>query len=161
MTLASRLSRRFFETELVAAAGQPELPAALAEQLLEDGFEQLPGPLPVGTGKSGAFRRCRQAQVLELAFGGGQPAADLTQRVGLAELTKQHGHQLAPAGEPAQVAVGVMLAHGLLEFQARKQLQKLGEDATETLMVEPPWLGRDCFLESYPTYQRLNHSREN
>ena len=72
-------------------------------------------------------------QVLELAFGGGQPAADFAQRVGLAELTKQHGHQLAPAGEPAQVAVGVMLAHGLLEFQARKQLQQLGEDATETL----------------------------
>ena len=54
-------------------------------------------------------------------------------KVGLAELTKQHGHELAPAGEPAQVAVGLMLAYGLLECQARKQLQKLGEDATETL----------------------------
>ena len=62
-----------------------------------------------------------------------QAAADLAQRVGLAELTKQHGHELAPAGEPAQVAVGVMLAHGLFEFEARKQLQKLGEDATESL----------------------------
>ena len=29
--------------------------------------------------------------------------------------------------------VGVMLAHSLLELQARKQLQKLEEDATETL----------------------------
>ena len=44
------------------------------------------------------------------------------QRVGLLELTKQHGHGMAPAGEPTQVTVGVMLAHGLLEFQARKQL---------------------------------------
>ena len=107
----------------MAAGSQPELPAALAEPLREDGFEQLPGPLPVGIGKRAAFRRCRQAQLLELAFGGGQPAADFAQRVGLAELTKQHGHELALAGEPAQVAVGVMLAHGLLEFQARKQLQ--------------------------------------
>jgi hypothetical protein len=117
----------------VATAGQPELPAALAEQLLEDGFEQLPGPLPIGIGKSGAFRRCCQAQVFELTFRGGQSAADFAQRVGLAELTKQHRHELTPAGEPAQVAVGLMLAYGLLEFQARKQLQQLREDATETL----------------------------
>ena len=48
------------ETELVATGGQPELPAALAEQLLEDGFEQLPGPLPVGIGK-GKPRRWRSA----------------------------------------------------------------------------------------------------
>jgi hypothetical protein len=27
-------------------------------------------------------------------------------------------------------------------------------------MVEPPWFDRDCFVESYPTYQRLNHSGE-
>ena len=58
------------EPKLVAASGQPKLPAALAEQLLEDGFKQLPGPLPVGIGKSGAFRRRRQAQVLLLALGG-------------------------------------------------------------------------------------------
>ena len=75
----------------------------------------------------------RQAEVLELALGRGPPATDLAPRVGLAELTKQHGHELAPAGEPAQVAVGVMLAHGLFEFEARKQLQKLGEEATESL----------------------------
>ena len=75
----------------------------------------------------------RGAQVLELAFGGGQPAADFAQRVGLAELTKQHGHELAAAAELVQVAVGVMLTHSLLEFQVWKQLQKLGEDATKTL----------------------------
>ena len=79
------------------------------------------------------MERCRQAEVLELALGRGPPTTDLAQRVGLAELTKQHGYELPPAGETAQVAVGVMLPHGLLEFQARKQLQKLGEDATETL----------------------------
>ena len=97
-----------FEPKLVASGGQPELSTALAEQLLEDGFEQLPGPLPVGVGKRGALGRCRQAEVLELALGRGQPATDLAQRVGLAELTKQHGHELAPAGETAQVAVGVV-----------------------------------------------------
>jgi len=33
----------------------------------------------------------------------------------------------------AEVRAGLMPAHGLLEFQARKQLQKLAEDAAETL----------------------------
>ena len=94
------------ETELVAAGGQPELCAALGQQLPEDGFKQLPASLPVGIGEGGA-------------------AADLAQGVGLAELTKQHRYELAPTGEPAQVAVGVMPAHGLLEFDARKQLQQL------------------------------------
>jgi hypothetical protein len=32
--------------------------------------------------------------VFEFAFGGGQPAADLAQGVGLAELAEQHGNEL-------------------------------------------------------------------
>jgi hypothetical protein len=52
--------------------------------------------------------------------------------VGLAELTKKHRHELAPAREPAQVAIGVMLSHGLLKLQPGKQLQQLREDASET-----------------------------
>ena len=39
MTLASILSRRFLNRNLWPSGGQPELSAALAEQLLEDGFE--------------------------------------------------------------------------------------------------------------------------
>ena len=50
-----------FEPKLVAPGGQPELSAALAEQLLKDGFEQLPGPLPVGAGKRGALPTSRGA----------------------------------------------------------------------------------------------------
>ena len=50
--LYSETEQAVFELKLVASGGQPELSAALAEQLLEDGFEQLPGPLPVGVGKT-------------------------------------------------------------------------------------------------------------
>ena len=66
------------------------------------------------------FSTHRPAFAVVSPGGGAQAAADFARRVGLAELTEQHGHELAPAGEPAQVAVGVMLAHGLLEFPARK-----------------------------------------
>ena len=44
-----------FESELVTAGGHPELPAVFAKQLLEDGFEQLPRPLPVGVSKVAVF----------------------------------------------------------------------------------------------------------
>jgi hypothetical protein len=49
--------------------------------------------------------------------------------VRLAQLTKQHGDELAPAGEAARVPLGPVLAHPLLEFQTRKQLENLRKDA--------------------------------
>jgi hypothetical protein len=49
--------------------------------------------------------------MFQLAFGGGQSLADLSQAVGSPQLTEQHGHELAPAGKPASMALGPMLAN--------------------------------------------------
>jgi hypothetical protein len=45
------------------------------------------------------------------------------------QLTKQHGHKLAPTGKAASVAFSFMLADGSFELDARKQLQQLAEHA--------------------------------
>ena len=65
----------------------------------------------------------------QLAFAGGQPAADLAQRLRTRQLAEEHGHELAPAGEVAGVALGFVLAHCGLKLGARKQLQHLTENA--------------------------------
>ena len=57
-----------------------------------------------------------------LALAGRQTAADLVQRLGAAELAKQHGDELSPASEAPGVALPVMLADSLFKLRTRKQL---------------------------------------
>ena len=83
----------------------------------------------VGVGQRRFRRRRRQPQMVELALGGAQTLRDLGQAVRPAQLTEQHGHELAPAGEAAGVALGMVLLHRLLEFAAGEQLQELAEYA--------------------------------
>jgi len=69
--------------------------AAAAQQLIKHAAVQLQGPVLVGVGQGGAFGRV------------GQPQAP-----------KQHGHELAPAGEPAGMTLGPVLHHGPLELSS-------------------------------------------
>ena len=80
-------------------------------------------------GQGGALGRIGQSQVPQLAFAGGQPAADLAQRLGPSQVTEQHGHELSPATEPASVALGPVLGDRLFKLLAGKQLQHLAENA--------------------------------
>ena len=41
----------------------------------------------------------------------------------MSQLTKQHGHELPPAGEPAGMAFALVLTYRRFKFQARKKLQ--------------------------------------
>jgi hypothetical protein len=68
--------------------------------------------------------------VPQLAFAGGQAAANLTQRLRTPQMTEQHGHELAPTTEPAGVALGPVLHDGPLKLRAGKQLQHLAENAS-------------------------------
>ena len=54
---------------------------------------------------------------------------DVAQAVDRAQLTEQHRHQMAPAGEAFGVAFGLMLADGGIEACAGDQRQHLGENA--------------------------------
>ena len=46
-------------------------------------------------------------------------------------------------------------------FYSARRYDEAIEQCRKTLELdlEPPWFDWDCFLESYPTYQRLKHSR--
>ena len=55
-------------------------------------------------------------QMAQLAFAGGQSAANLAQGLRPAQVTEQHGHELSPTAEPAGVALGPVLGNRLLEL---------------------------------------------
>ncbi len=92
-------------------------------ELLEEALKQLPGTMLVRISQGRALGGVGQTQVTQLAFASGQAPADFAQRVRLPQLAKQHGDELAPAGEAARVPLGSVLPHQLLEFQTRKQLE--------------------------------------
>ena len=103
--------------------------AAAAQQLIKHAAVQLPGPMFIGVGQGGALGCVGQSQVPQLAFAGGQAAANLAQGLCPSQMTEQHGHELAPTTEAAGVALGPVLDDGPLELGAGKQLQHLAENA--------------------------------
>jgi hypothetical protein len=66
--------------------------------------------------------------------------------MGSAQLAKEHGDELSPAGEAAGMAFGAGLVYRLLELEARKQLQELAEYATESIHQWPSIGGGMDFL---------------
>ena len=120
------------EPELLAGSPSGNRRLALAEQLLEHGLVERPWPVSVSLGQRGALRRVWNAQVLELPLAAGQAAADLAQAVRTPELTEEHRDELAPAGETLGCIVRTMFLGGLLELEAREELQQLREDATKS-----------------------------
>jgi hypothetical protein len=71
--------------------------------------------------------------MFQLAFGGGQSLADLSQAVGSPQLTEQHGHELAPAGKPASMDLAAMFANRRFNLYSCKQLQQLSENAAYSI----------------------------
>jgi len=65
----------------------------------------------------------------QLAFTGGQAAADLTQGLGPSQMTEEHGHELSPTTETTGMALGSVRYDGPLKLGAGKQLQCLAENA--------------------------------
>ena len=130
----SRADQLVLEAEAAPGGGRG---LAAGQQRLEHAPVELPGPMLVGVGQGGAGRG-GDAQVGQLAFAAGQPPADLPQGVRPAELTEQHGHELAPAGEAAGMALGPVLLDQGLKLGAREELEQLAEDAGESLHGWPP-----------------------
>jgi len=52
----------------------------------------------------------------------GQPAADLSQRMGLAQLAKQHGNKLIPATETLGAFLGLGCMNRFKELSFRKKV---------------------------------------
>jgi len=80
------------------------LTAAKVPQMKESILIKLPGTVGIGIGKCALGGGGAQSQVTELAAGDGQPVADLSQALGLGELTEEHGYILVPGVEALGVA---------------------------------------------------------
>jgi hypothetical protein len=52
-------------------------------------------------------------------FAGSQSSTNLAQRLGVPQLTEEHGDELAPARETSSMTLCVVLAHGGFKFQTR------------------------------------------
>jgi hypothetical protein len=60
--------------------------------------------------------------MLQLSLAARPTTTDLAQRMRPAQLAKQHGHELAPTGEPASVPLGLVFLHRVFEFPTREKL---------------------------------------
>ena len=119
---ATRGVAQFATTAVGSTAGQ---------QLVEHRPVQLQGPVLVGVGQGRAVRG-GDAQVAELAFAAAEPAADLPQGMGPAELAEEHDHDLAPAGEAPGMPLGMGPLDQRLELRPWKELEELAEHAAES-----------------------------
>jgi hypothetical protein len=68
--------------------------------------------------------------VSQFAFAGCQPAANLTQRLGSAQLTEQHDDKLSPTRKTAGVPLGFVPSDRRIKTGPLNKLQHLGENAT-------------------------------
>jgi hypothetical protein len=93
-------------------------------------------------------------QMFELALATAPPAADSPQRMGAAEVTEQHGHELAPAGEAPDVALRVGPLDQSPKFSARKQLEEWLNMLENSRTGEPPSCGVSTLGRSSPPYGR-------
>jgi hypothetical protein len=81
--------------------------------------------------ESGLARGVVDTEVVEFPLNRDQALADLGERACRPELTEKHGHELLPTGEPSSMTLGASRCHCLLKDTARKELEKLTENAGE------------------------------
>ena len=128
-TDGGRIERQQFvlETERVCARAElapgPEPVCHRPEQVLED----RGGAMHVGVGQAGRARPPGDPEMHQLPHAAGEAVADLTERVGMSQLTEQHGGELRPAGEPFGVALALMGVHQSGELVARHFVKQLTE----------------------------------
>jgi hypothetical protein len=65
----------------------------------------------------------------QFAFATGEPIDDLTDRFGLCQLAKHHGHELTPAAETLGMALRIKTAHCTLKSMSVHQRKQLAEEA--------------------------------
>ena len=71
-------------------------------------FEDLPGSMLIGIPQRGSPGAFCKPQMVQFARTTSQSAANLPQRLGIAEVAEQHADQLIPACEPFSAAVSGM-----------------------------------------------------
>ena len=136
-----RVQRQQFilEAELVFARTQALLVAKPRQGSLEQILEQRRGPVLIGIGQRGAAGSFGNAQVHQSAEAAGQAVTNLAERIGTAELAKQHGDELSPAAKTLGGVLGAVFLHQRGELSTGKMLEQLIEK-TRTCTIDWPSL---------------------
>ncbi len=79
----------------------------------------------IGIGQRRASRRPLHAEMDQLAEGGRQAAANLSERVRAPHLAKQHRDEMIPAAEPLRRSLRGVLPNGARKIHAINQGQNL------------------------------------
>jgi len=93
----------------------PVIRSGLSEQMIKHLLVDLPAPVLVGIGQRGASGAFMQAQVVQFSHATGQAAANLSQRLGFAELAEEHTDQLLPAGKSLRATISTMFTDDTAE----------------------------------------------
>ena len=91
------------------------------EKHQEEFLIERPGAVFVRVGEGGAVGG-GNAQVFQFALTTSEASDNLPEGVGSAQMTEEHGDELAPAGEPSGMTFSASLFDGLLEFRSWKEL---------------------------------------
>jgi hypothetical protein len=99
-----------------------DLDAASFKELKKNLLIEFPWAVLIGIGQGGVAWS-RNAQMFELPLTASKAPANLAERMGTAQLAKEHGHKLAPTRESFGMSLRLSDRNQLLEFHTRKQLQ--------------------------------------
>jgi hypothetical protein len=109
---------------------------ALFEEMEEDLLIQLPWTVLIGISQGG-MGRSRNAQMFQLTLTTSKAPGNLTERMGAAQLAKQHGHKLSPTTKSFGMTFCLGDPDQMLKLQTRKQLQQLAKYATKSIHKRP------------------------
>jgi len=101
------------------------LPDSLVLKAMEKNQKEFliegPGAVFVRVSEGGAVGG-GNAQVFQFALTTSEASDDLPEGMGSAQMTEEHGDELAPAGEPSGMAFSASLFDRLMEFRSWKEL---------------------------------------
>jgi len=106
------------------------------KELKEHLLIQLPGTVLIGIGQGG-MAWSSNTQMFQLSLTASKASANLTERMGAAQLAKQHGHKLSPTSKSFSMTFSLGDRDQMLKLQTRKQLQQLAKYATKSIHKWP------------------------
>ena len=104
----------------------------------------------IGVCEGGFVRALSNPKMPELAHTGCQSSTDLSETLGLSELTEQHRHKLIPGFEPLGIPLGTMLHDQFMKLPTREDRNQLTEK-TRTTYHRNCLLGEGLFAQN-PMY---------
>ncbi len=99
-----------------------DLDTALFKELKENLLIQLPWTVLIRISQAG-MTRSSDTQMFQLTLAAPKTSANLAERMGAAQLAKQHGHELTPTSESFGITFRLGNRDPMLKLHTRKQLQ--------------------------------------